>query len=110
VTVIYCRENGYGTVNTMEECFQVGRRLSETQRELSKPEALPPDVAKLREVAHWYCQLVANLGPLRADYSSLQEVLKGNAVYEYEEGGLCYRVRRECLGKGRVERCDCPEG
>jgi hypothetical protein len=99
MNIVYRRENGYGTVDTMEECFQIGRRLYETQRELSKPEGTLPDVAKLVEVAHWYCQLAANLGPLRADYNSLQGVLRGAAVYEYEENGLLYRVRRECLGR-----------
>lgn len=100
MTLVYCRENGYGTIDTHGPPFQLGRRLFEAQKELSKEgTGGTPDVAKLREIAHWFCELVANVGPLRAEYSALLGVLNGVAVYEYTEGGLRYRVRRECLGR-----------
>lgn len=104
MNIVYRRENGYGTLDIHAEPFQVGRRLYETQRELINTEAGKPDVLKLGMIAQWYCELVAWVGQLRADYSSLQEVLKGKAVYEYTEDGLRYRVRRECLGRAPEEK------
>jgi hypothetical protein len=97
MTTVYRRENGYGTLDTHSPEFQLGRKLFEAQRELSKGDKADPK--KLEEIAHWFCELVTNVGLLRADYSSLLQVLKGGAEYEYDEDGLRYRVRRECAGR-----------
>jgi hypothetical protein len=100
VTLVFRRENGYGTIDANSEPFQVGGRLYETHvlmTKLGRGDKVPPE--KTIELAGWYRELVTLLGELRADYSSLLEVINGRAEYEYDEDGLRYRVRRECLGR-----------
>jgi hypothetical protein len=105
MTIRYCRENGYGTIDTHSEPFQLGRRLYEAQRELSRvASGQSPDAAKLAEIAHWYCNLVSWMGQIRADYGSLLDVINGRAEYEYSEDGLRWVVKRYCLGKAREEQ------
>jgi hypothetical protein len=105
MTMVYRRENGYGTIDTYSEPFQLGRRLYEAQQELSRIQSgQPPDAAKLVEVAHWYCELIYAVGELRADYGSLLDVINGTAEYEYDEKGLRWVVKRYCLGKAREEQ------
>jgi hypothetical protein len=105
MTMIYRRENGYGTIDTHSEPFQLGRRLYEAQRELSRvASGQSPDAAKLAEIAHWYCNLVSWMGQIRADYGSLLDVINGRAEYEYSEDGLRWVVKRYCLGKAREEQ------
>lgn len=60
MTMIYRRENGYGAIDTHSEPFQLGRRLYEVQKELSRVlKEHPHDVKKLVEIARWYCDLVS---------------------------------------------------
>jgi hypothetical protein len=104
MTMIYRRENGYGTIDTHSEPFQLGKRLYEAQMELSRiASGQPPDMAKLEEIARWYCELVPWVGQLGADYGSLLGVINGTAEYEYSEDGLRWVVRRYCLGRAKGE-------
>jgi hypothetical protein len=83
MTLRYCRSNGYGTIDTNGEEFQLGRKLFEAQVVLTKVikakeagEAFSvEDQDKLIEVAKWFCGLVSTVGHLRADYSTLQMCL-----------------------------------
>jgi hypothetical protein len=105
MTMIYRRENGYGTIDTHSEPFQLGRRLYEAQKELSRIQSgQSPDVAKLAQVVRWYCELIYAVGELRADYGSLLDVINGMAEYEYDENGLRWVVKRYCLGKAREDQ------
>ena len=91
--IVYRRENGYGTIDANAVEWQLGRKLFEAQSILSQIE--PGSGGKLEEIAHWFCRLVAEVGQLRADYSSLQHILQGSAEYGYDEEKLGVRVRYE---------------
>lgn len=81
---IYTRENGYGHIDTHAEQFQVGRRLYDTQvlwSGIDKDPTKPVDVAKVKELCHWYCELVAWVGQLRADYDVMRQCAEGKAEF-----------------------------
>jgi hypothetical protein len=97
MTIVYDRTNGYEIIDTNAEPFQLGRRLYEAQRLLSQTAPYgdkPLDAEKAKEVANWFCALVAEVGFLRASYSMLADVIRGRAEYRYEEDGVEYEVRR----------------
>lgn len=80
--LVYTRENGYGTIDTNSEPFQVGRRLFDTQvlyRDVEKGEQLNPE--RVKQLCHWYCELVTWVGQLRADYDVMRRCAEGKAEF-----------------------------
>lgn len=83
--MIYTRQNGYGDIDPDAEQFQVGRRLYEAQiihGKASRGETISPEDVK--ELAHWYCELVAWTGQLRADYRVMRACAEGKATFREE--------------------------
>lgn len=87
MSIIYCYENGYGTIDTMAEQFQVGRRLYDAQvmyGKLERKEELP--VEQVKDLIKWYCELVNWTGQLRGHYDSMMEIINGKAEWEGKDG------------------------
>jgi hypothetical protein len=97
MTIRYCRENGYGNIDVMAPEFQLGRRLHEAQVLLSKiMKGEPSGIDEVKDSLNGVCQLIARVGELRADYSSLLSVIEGQAVYEYsDKEGRRWEVKRQ---------------
>lgn len=83
--IVYTRANGYGAIDIDSEPFQVDRRLWEAQNLHAKIEhGLEIDPREVLDLCQWYCELVANVGQLRADYRCMVEVAEGKAEFREE--------------------------
>lgn len=104
MTIRYCRENGYGNIDTNAAEYHLGRQLFDCQV-LAKTVRQAEEEGKgfasvtmkqLEEMLIAHCRLISLVGQLRADYATLKHVLEGDAVYEYtDEKGRRYETRRQ---------------
>lgn len=91
---VYTRKNGYGDIDTNAPHFQVGNRLYIAQKLLAKIEQARDEKLNLsgmnitsedvKRLAEWYCELVAWVGQLRADYDAMRQVVEGKAEFREE--------------------------
>ncbi len=81
--ITYTKSNGYGTIDTHAEQFQVGKRLYDTQVLWTKikDKGYQPTNEEILELCHWYCELVSWVGQLRSDYDVMVQCAKGKARY-----------------------------